>query len=139
MFEAKQSINAPMVAYAQEKIASVRKLHRTSLPIPYAGGTYPPKALTPILGILTFGSDWSPPLGDTMRAAFLAGDARGKLDLGCVASHGVFAYNDATAAYDVHESGKPATAFLFELIARLQATATAPMIDIHAYEAWLGV
>lgn len=37
-----------MVAYAQEKIARVRKLHRTSLPIPYAGGTYPPKALTPI-------------------------------------------------------------------------------------------
>lgn len=110
------------------------------MPIPYAGGTYPPKALTPILGsILTLGSDWSTPLGDAMRAALLAGDARGKLDLGCVASHGVFAYNDATAAYDVHESGKPATAFLFELIARLQATATAPMIDIHAYEAWLDV
>ena len=30
-----------------------------------------------------------------------------------------------------------ATAFLFELIARLQALATVPMIDIRAYAAWL--
>lgn len=140
VFEAKQSINATLVAYAQEKVASVRKLHRTSLPIPHAGGTYPPKALTPILGgILTLGSDWNPPLGDAMRAVLLSGDAGGKLDLGCVASHGVFDYDEATAAYNIHESGKPATAFLFELIARLQATATVPMIDIHAYGAWLDV
>jgi hypothetical protein len=140
VFEAKQSINATLVAYAQEKVASVRKLHRTSLPIPHAGGTYPPKALTPILGgILTLGSDWNPPLGDAMRAALVGGDASGKLDLGCVASHGVFHYDDAAAAYEIKESGKPATAFLFELIARLQATATVPMIDIHAYGAWLDV
>ena len=59
-FEAKQSINAEHVGYAQKKVASVRCLHRTSLPIPYAQGTYPPKPLIPILGgILTFESDWS--------------------------------------------------------------------------------
>src|SRR6516225_2128180 len=46
VFEAKQSVNARMVAYAQEKVASVRRLRRTSLPIPYAGGTYPPKPLS---------------------------------------------------------------------------------------------
>jgi hypothetical protein len=33
--------------------------------------------------------------------------------------------------------GKPATAFLFELIARLQDIATVPMIDIRAYASWL--
>ena len=32
---------------------------------------------------------------------------------------------------------KPATAFLFELIARLQSIATVPMIDIRAYAKWL--
>jgi hypothetical protein len=32
---------------------------------------------------------------------------------------------------------KPATAFLFELIARLQEQATVPMIDIRAYGRWL--
>ena len=35
------------------------------------------------------------------------------------------------------EKGKPATAFLLELIARLQATATVPMIDVRAYTRWL--
>jgi len=140
VFEAKQAINATLVAYAQAKVASVRMLHRTSLPIPHAGGTYPPKALTPILGgILTLGSDWSPPLGDAMRTALTSGDASGRLDLGCVASHGVFHHDETAAAYDIHESPKPATAFLFKLIARLQATATVPMIDINAYGAWLDV
>jgi hypothetical protein len=32
---------------------------------------------------------------------------------------------------------KAATAFLFELIARLQLCATVPMIDIRAYATWL--
>jgi hypothetical protein len=48
VFEAKQAINAAQVEYAQKKAASVRRLHRTSLPIPHAGGTYPPKPLIPI-------------------------------------------------------------------------------------------
>jgi hypothetical protein len=64
VFEAKQAINAEYVAYAKKKVASVRHLHRTSLPIPHAGGTYPAKPLTPILGgLLTFESDWPPGLG----------------------------------------------------------------------------
>ena len=46
-FEAKQTINADGCSYAQQKIASVRRLYRTSLPIPHAGGTYPPKPLPP--------------------------------------------------------------------------------------------
>jgi hypothetical protein len=33
--------------------------------------------------------------------------------------------------------GKPATAFLLELIARLQDLATVPMIDVRAYAKWL--
>lgn len=40
VFEAKQTINAEMVKYAQDKVKSERRLHRTSLPIPHAGGTY---------------------------------------------------------------------------------------------------
>jgi hypothetical protein len=40
VFEAKQTANAAMVSYAQQKVASVRRLHRTSLPIPYAKGVY---------------------------------------------------------------------------------------------------
>jgi hypothetical protein len=137
-FEAKQSINADQVAYAKEKIASVRRLHRTSLPIPYAQGTYPPKPLIPILGgILTFESDWRPPLGATLEAALAAGEDAGRLDLGCVAAHGHFAFDQTGSSYEFYREGKPATAFLLRLISQLQFSGTVPMIDVQAYARWL--
>jgi hypothetical protein len=136
-FEAKQTINAGLVKYAQEKVASVRRLHRTSLPIPYAGGTYAAKPPGHILGgLLTFESEWSPPLGEALTEALSRGDPGGKLDLGCFAAHGSFGC-DADGCYVLTPQGKPATAFLFELIARLQSVATVPMIDIRAYARWL--
>ena len=49
VFEAKQSANLAHVKYAQEKVRSVRRLQRTSLPIPHAGGTYPAKPIDPHL------------------------------------------------------------------------------------------
>lgn len=139
VFESKQSINAEQVAYARKKVASVRKLTRTSLPIPHAGGIYPPKPLAHILGgLLTFQSDWSPSLGDPLVAALTATDAEDRLDLGCVAAHGIFSC-EADECAVVTPMGKPATAFLFELIARLQEKATVPMIDVRAYAKWLNV
>src|SRR3984957_14012829 len=98
VFEAKQTANAALVKYAQEKVASVRRLHRTSLPIPYAKGVYPPKPLIPILGgLLTFESEWSPPLGPSFEKALSADAGDGRLDLGCVASHGHFFFNPPAA------------------------------------------
>ena len=89
VFEAKQTANAQLVAYAQEKAASVRRLHRTSLPIPYAKGVYPPKPLIPILsGLLTFESDWTPGLGPSFQQALGKDTGEGRLDIGCVAAHG---------------------------------------------------
>lgn len=138
VFEAKQAINADHVAYAKKKVASVRRLSRTSLPIPYAKGTYPPKPLIPILGgILTFESDWSPALGQPLRDTLEAGDEDGRLDLGCVAAHGCFARDSETNAYETCNGGKPATRFLFRLISQLQFSGTVPMIDIQAYARWL--
>jgi hypothetical protein len=136
-FEAKQSINAEEVDYAQKKVASVRRLHRTSLEIPHAGGKYPAKTPQHILGgLLTFESDWKPPLGGPLIEALGRGTREGRLDLGCVAAHGIFGC-DGDDCHAITPEGKPATAFLFELIARLQSSATVPMIDIRAYAQWL--
>ena len=136
VFEAKQAINAGQITYAQNKVATVRRLHRTSLPIPHAGGTYPPKPLAHIIGgILTFESDWNPPLGDPLIAA-LRQSAADRLDIGCVAAHGMFSC-DESGCHTIIPKGKPATAFLLELIARLQNSATVPMIDTRAYARWL--
>jgi hypothetical protein len=138
VFEAKQAINANQVAYAQEKVASVRRLHRTSLPVPFVEGTYRPKPLIPILGgILTFESDWSPAFGQPLSNALEGGGAEGRLDLGCIAAHGYFSRNQETDIYETFPAGKPATAFLFKLISQLQFSGTVPMIDVHAYARWL--
>lgn len=139
VFEAKQSITADQVAYARKKIASARNLHRTSIEIPHAGGTYPPKPLINILGgIVTLESDWKPPLGDALRTALTKDitDAE-HLDLGCIAHHGHFEFDSEAAAHNFHTTEKAATAFLFELIARLQVLGTVPMINIRAYAKWL--
>lgn len=138
VFEAKQTLNADLVKYARKKVASVRKLHRTSLPIPYARGIYPAKPLIPILGgILTFESEWSPPLGKALDEVLRQGDVEDRLELGCVAAHGTFNLDADTGEYAYDLGGKPATAFLFNLISRLQFSGTVPMIDVQAYARWL--
>lgn len=138
VFEAKQTADASLVTYAQQKIASVRSLHRTSLPIPHAGGTYPPKPLIPILGgLLTFESEWSPALGKSFDRALTADLGEGRLDFGCVAAHGHFFFDHAAGSYSFINENKPATAFLFKLISQLQFSGTVPMIDVEAYGQWL--
>ncbi len=136
VFEAKQTVTAELVKYAQEKALSVRSLHRTSLAIPHAGGTYDPKPPGHILaGVLTLESDWSPPLGEPFTKALEGATTDGGLDIGCVASHGIFVREDEQ--FVLRSEKKPATAFLLELIARLQELATVPMIDVRAYARWL--
>lgn len=135
VFEAKQSVDVKQIKYATDKIASVRALHRTSMPIPSVGRDLGAKTLLPILGgLLTLESEWKPPLGQPMRDA-LESSSPGALDIGCIAAHGMFWKSEK--GYDLVIGGKPATAFLFELISRLQAMATVPMIDMSAYAAWL--
>lgn len=137
VFEAKQAINAVMVQYAKAKVATVRRLHRTSLEIPHAGGKYKARPLPHVLGgLLTFESDWTPPLGTALTDVLNTGEAEGRLDIGCVAAHGIFGC-DKDECDTVTPQGKPATAFLLELIARLQDSATVPMIDVRAYARWL--
>lgn len=137
VFEAKQAINAPQVAYAQKKVSSVRRLHRTSLPIPHAGGTHDAKVPAPIVGgLLTFESDWKPPLGPPLVEALQRSTLEDRLNFGCVAAHGLFSC-DADGRAELLPGSAAATAFLFELIARLQAHATVPMIDVRAYARWL--
>jgi len=138
VFEAKQTVNADLIKYSQNKIESVRKLHRTSLPIPHAGGVYPAKPPISIIGgILSFDSDWSPAFGEPLERALMANQGLGKLDMGCVAAHGSFCFDKQAGKYAVQEAGKPATDFLFKLISQLQFSGTVPMIDVQAYAKWL--
>ena len=136
VFESKQSLNLEELTYAQKKIASVRNLYQTSLPIPHAGGEYPAKPpITIIGGILTFESDWSPPLGKPLEKGLLNCGLNEKINIGCVASRGYF--EQETDKFVFYKEGRPATSFLLKLISRLQFSGTVPMIDILSYAKWL--
>jgi hypothetical protein len=85
--------------------------------------------------LLTFESDWNPPMGEPLFEALRPGDGPKHLDLGCVAAHGIFHLDDE--GFKIQLGGKPATAFLLKLIAQLQFSGTVPMIDVDAYARWL--
>lgn len=136
VFEAKQAANAENLRQAHEKAASVRGLVRTSAPIINAGVQMPGREPQPILaGILTLESDWKPAFGEPLRTLLLAADADGQLDIGCFASNGYFAREGDT--YKVCDGDKAATAFLFELISRLQTLGTVPALEARKYARWL--
>lgn len=136
VFETKQTANADNLRQAHDKAASVRKLHRTSAPIVNGGMVVSGREPHPILaGLLTLESDWSPSFGVALRTALLAADDNSHLDLGCFAAAGFFFRDGATIT--ANEQSTAATAFLFELIARLQALGTVPALDARAYARWL--
>lgn len=138
VFEAKQTAKRGSGSLCAGEVASVRRFHRTSLPIPHAKGTYPAKSLIPILGgLLTFKSEWSPALGASFERALSKDKGEGRFDIGCVAAHGHYFFDVPNDCYQKMNEGKPATAFLFKLIAQLQFSGTVPMIDVDAYAKWL--
>jgi len=138
VFEIKQQINKEQVEYVGGKIASARRLIRTSAPIPHAGGVYEPRPLPRILGgILTLDSDWSPLFGDPFRRALTARSEDEVLDLGCVLRHGGFEVSDPSQPDSLATSDAETSVIYFtlRLLKRLQALATIPAINFDAYAA----
>src|SRR5438128_11068222 len=89
IFEAKPHIDKAYLEYAADKAASVRRLHRSSISIPYAAGNYSAKALFEIVaGIVGVKVDWADGFGESFRRNLdsLTGDRR--LNCGCALSHG---------------------------------------------------
>ena len=137
ILEVKQALSREHVIYAGEKAASVRRLHRTSAPIPNADGEYKPRPLPHIVaGIVTYQSSWAPPFGDPFRNALAELARDNQLDVGCALLHGAFEarYPDGNnLEITVFEGQRSLVQFLFRLLKQLQALATAPAIDYEAY------
>ena len=134
VFESKQTVNKKNINDAQEKIASVRNLYRTSLNIPHAGGNY--KAKTPISiigGILSLEKSWKSPFKNSMLKSIQSNTDAGKLDFGYVANKGYFFYDKQSKSYQFESKGHYTATFLFKLISQLQLRGTVPMIDVQAY------
>ena len=138
IFEVKQELNKSHIAYAQEKIGSVRKLFKTSLPIPHAGGVYPAKPnITIIGGLLTLSSTYTPFFSDATESALNADVDQGRIDIGCVADSGAYRRHPDLRYYSHRTSKAPIAGFMLELIAMLQELGTVPMIDLRAYATWI--
>jgi hypothetical protein len=137
VFESKQEISTNFIEYAQQKVATVRRLHRTSAEVQTIDG---PRTTTPqpiLGGFLAFESGWKTrPIDEYLSRALAVDQDAGRLDLGCIAAYGTFGCEGAGClASAPHE--RATTCFLLELITRLQRVGTAPAIDIAAYAPWL--
>ncbi len=137
LFEAKQDIRPRYVRYAQQKVATVRRLHRTSVPVQTIGG---PRTATPqpiLAGFLAFENTWkTADIGKYLSPLLAADQKEGRLDFGCIAAYGTFGCEGATCVSPAPHD-KATTCFLLELITRLQRIGTAPAIDMAAYARWL--
>jgi len=138
VFEVKQEFSKDIIEYAGQKIASVRNLHRTSAPIPHAGGTFTPRPLLPVLGgLLALESSWSPPLGEPLELSLASRPLEGRLDLGCAVRVGAFecGYSE-DGQLSMEQSGSDAALIFFflRLLRRLQLLATVPAMDLGEYE-----
>lgn len=142
VFEAKQDLNASHAKYAMEKVASVRRLRRTSVPVPHAGGRFPPKKAPRILaGILTLDSEWKPALREPLEKKLADDPQEGKLDLGCVLKQGAFEVRYSSKGRPRVTTTGPETALIFfflRLLGRLQECGTAVALDFDAYGQFLG-
>ena len=137
VFESKQEINAQYVEYAQQKTATVRRLHRTSAEVMTIEGLRRAKPQPILAGFLAFENGWkSAAVNDYLAKALAKDQGVGRLDMGCIAAYGTFGCEGADCQTSV-EHDKAVTSFLLELITKLQKSGTAPAIDMTAYAGWL--
>jgi hypothetical protein len=82
VFECKSTINKSLLEYAWDKANTVRILHRTSVAIKHAGGTFPPGKPFPIMaGILSSNIEWADGFGKAFSKTY--GTFQGARNLDC--------------------------------------------------------
>lgn len=135
VIEVKQNLNKAHLDYAGEKAASVRRLKRTSIEVPFVGGLYRPKPLHKIIaGIITIESDWKDPLGESLRNNLKDLEDGHSIEFGCAIKHGSF-WVHYLPQFRIHRSASDESLLFFflELLKSLQAVGTVPAIDINEY------
>jgi hypothetical protein len=135
VFECKPHFDKAYLVYAGDKAASVRKLHRTSVPIVHAGGLTAPRTPFPIVaGILAAKSSWADGLGKAF-VTHLPSEPQMMLDCGCALDSGAFDTFDGDLRICGSQGGL--IFFLFRLLSKLQSLGTVTAIDWGAYAAIL--
>jgi hypothetical protein len=153
VIEVKQVLTRQYLRDAGVKIASVRRLRRTSVPVPFAGGAYPPKPPHPILGVVAATrSVWVNDFEANLHSALAQLDPASAVDLGCVVTQGAFETppqravdpgsprparrRSASSAGPLLALSDPSESliwFMLRLIERLRTLGNAPAADLMAY------
>jgi uncharacterized protein DUF6602 len=136
VLEVKQDLTAAHLEYAGQKAASVRALHRTTMPIRYVDGTPHKREPLPILaGLLCHASGWNPAFGKPFASAINARSELERLNFGCCLEAGSFFVDWKPGTPVVRFSGKDASlvSFVLGLIDSLQQLGTVPALDLNAY------
>ena len=140
VFECKPTINKSYLEYASSKAESVRRLKRTSVPIPNAGGApYPPKAHFEIIaGILAIDIDWEDGFGSSFQKCHTTMRSSKRIDCGLAVDGHSFDIFDA-GAFGFCRSENALMFFLFRLLNQLQSLGTVPAVDWNAYASKLSM
>lgn len=137
-FEVKQEMTRDTILYAAKKMASLRKLERTSAPVPFVTGPIGPKPLHDILGgLLAMDTPWKPPFGEPFQRALEDAAADAPISLGCALRSGAFEI-DPSGASTTAEADTTLIFFVLRLLKRLQKMASVPAIDYDKYAQVLG-
>lgn len=134
VFECKPTISKAYLDYAGEKAASVRKLHRTSVPIHHAAGVHKPKPLHHIVaGILAIDVEWTDGLGKSFSKNHAELGGGSVLDCGFAATGACFDIFREDGSLSFGPSKNALAYFAFRLLSRLQTSATVPAVNWSAY------
>lgn len=133
VFEVKQVVNKSNIEYAEKKAASVRRLKRTSAPIPYAGGIYDPKEPPHIIaGVLARKTEWKCTFGSSFKRNIIAVKEEEQLDCGCILECGAF-FLDKERRLKTSNEEESLVYFFLQLLILLQQMGTVPAIDLKEY------
>lgn len=137
VFEIKPTLTRQWIRDAGEKAASVRALHRTSIPVQSAGTRRDPIKPQPVIaGILTIDSVWTEPtFQKRLHQSLVAAPPQHHLDLGCALQDGAFEHTSGTTK--VSTPNESLIFFLLRLLDRLQTQGTAPAADLMQYGRYL--
>ena len=120
--------------YAGKKAESVRTLHRTSVPIPHAGGFHPAKAHFEIIaGIVATRISWADNFGVSFISALSQLTDIQRIDCGLAVSGASFDTFNNDDSFTFGPSQNALVYFLFRLLQKLQSLGTVPAIDWNAY------
>jgi len=137
VLEIKQDLNKRSLEYAGKKASSVRRLYRTSAPVPYVEGKYNSKQLHKILaGILTLSSGWKKTSGKGFKSTIKNLKIDEQIDIGCVLNAGAFEIKFLSSGkpeYLFSTQEKALIFFFLKLLERLQSIGTCPAISIGSY------